>query len=93
MIGKQTMAALVAFAGFGGFTAIAEESWTPALRTVLSSEQRCDLAKVLWVREVPVGNTVGLEGRVSCHDGREFDFTRARPHMKFDVRLCLPVVC
>ena len=93
MVGKHTVAMLAALVCIGASVAHAEENWTPALRMVLSKEQRCDMAKVLWVREVPLGNTVGLEGRVSCYDGREFDFTRARPHMKFDVRLCLPVVC
>jgi hypothetical protein len=70
-----------------------EESWLPVLRQVLAADRKCDLASVLWAREVPVGGAVALEGRVRCYDGREFDFSRPRPHMKFEVRLCLPTVC
>ncbi|MCL4764638.1 MAG: hypothetical protein KJZ80_00210 [Hyphomicrobiaceae bacterium] len=70
-----------------------EESWMPALRHVLASEKKCDMGDILWSREVPVGSSVTLEGRIRCLDGREFDFTRLRPHMKFDVRLCQPSVC
>ena len=38
------------------------------------------------------GDTV-IEGRVRCLDGREFDFTRPKPHLKFELRLCQPAVC
>lgn len=72
--------------------AAAEESWMPVLRQVLA-EKKCDLGHILWTREVPVGPSTALEGRVRCLDGREFDFTRPRPHLKFDVRLCQPAVC
>lgn len=72
--------------------AVAEESWLPGLRQVLA-QKKCDMGHILWTREVPVGTSVALEGRVRCADGREFDFTRPRPHMKFDVRLCQPAVC
>jgi len=70
----------------------ADDGWIPILRQALS-EKRCDLSHVLWTRNVPVGNSAALEGRVRCLDGREFDFTRPRPHMKFEVRLCEPAVC
>lgn len=65
-----------------------EASWMPALRHVRAHEEKCKLGEVLWRREVPI-----LEGRARCVDGREFDFTQRRPHMKFDVRLCQPTVC
>ena len=70
-----------------------EDNWKPILLQALTAEKKCTVSDMLWVREVPVGNTVGLEGRVRCVDGREFDFTRTRPHMRFELRLCEPVVC
>lgn len=86
-------AALMLLSSAPGQAAEDEESWVPALRHVLTAEKKCDLGSILWTREVPVGSTVTLEGRIRCLDGREFDFTRPRPHMKFDVRLCQPAVC
>lgn len=76
-----------------GAAASEEATWMAALRHVLAHEQKCNLGEVLWSREVPVGKTTALEGRARCLDGREFDFTQRRPHMKFDVRLCQPTVC
>ncbi|MGE8943519.1 hypothetical protein ACO2I3_16555 [Leptospira interrogans] len=70
-----------------------KEVWQTVLRQVLASEKKCELREIQWVREVPVGGHIGLEGRIRCIDGREFDFTRARPHMKFEVQLCQPTVC
>lgn len=70
-----------------------DASWMPALRHVLAFEQKCQMVEILWTREVPIGNATALEGRVRCLDGREFDFMRRRPHMKFDVRLCQPAIC
>lgn len=71
----------------------ADADWVPILRQVLLSQQKCDLSDILSIRELPVGSAIALEGRARCLDGREFDFTRPRPHMKFDVRLCQPAVC
>jgi len=76
-----------------GRAADEERSWMPLLRQVLAAEKRCDLEHVVWVRELPVADTVALDGRVRCYDGREFDFSRPRPHLKFEVRLCQPAVC
>jgi hypothetical protein len=46
------------------------------------------------VREVPIGNIVGLEGRIRCSDTREFDFKRDNANQKFTIRQCEPVaVC
>jgi hypothetical protein len=70
-----------------------KEAWQTVLKQVLASEKKCELREIQWVREVPVGGHVGLEGRIRCIDGREFDFTRPRPHMKFEVLLCQPTVC
>lgn len=87
------MAALVLTLATAGQVAGNEASWMPALRHVLEHEQRCTLGEVLWTREVPVGKETALEGRARCLDGRQFDFSQRRPHMKFDVRLCQPTFC
>lgn len=87
------MVTLVLSLASAGPAAGEEATWLAALRHVLAHEQKCDLGEVLWSREVPVGKTTALEGRARCLDGREFDFTQRRPHMKFDVRLCQPTVC
>jgi hypothetical protein len=78
----------------GGRVAHGTESWQLLLRHQLQEQQRCALDQILFVREIPVGNIVGLEGRVRCADTREFDFKRDHANEKFTVRLCEPVsVC
>ena len=70
------------------------EAWQVLLRHQLQEQQRCALDRILFVREVPVGNVVGLEGRIRCADTREFDFKRDHANEKFAIRLCEPVsVC
>ena len=70
------------------------ESWQVLLRHQLLEQQRCALERVLFVREVPVGQIVGLEGRIRCADTREFDFKRDHGNEKLTIRLCEPVsVC
>ena len=75
-------------------TAQGKESWEVLLRHQLRQQQRCDLDRFLFVRQVPVGKIVGLEGRIRCADTREFDFKRDHANEKFKIRLCEPVaVC
>ena len=76
-----------------GRPALATESWQVLLRHQLQTQQRCVLDRILFVREVPVGNIVGLEGRIRCADMREFDFKRDNANEKFTIRLCEPTVC
>lgn len=84
----------VALLVLGTTIARTTESWEVLLRHQLQEQQRCTLDKVLMVREVPVGNIVGLEGRIRCADTREFDFKRERENERFTIRLCEPVnVC
>ena len=70
-----------------------EASALALLRGQLEQGYSCDLAQVLAVREIPIGNDVGLEGRVRCTDTREYDFSRARSGQRFDIRLCQPTLC
>lgn len=70
-----------------------ESSALVLLRGQLEQSYNCDLAQILEVREVPIGQDVGLEGRVRCVDAREYDFSRQRAGQKFEIRLCQPTVC
>lgn len=70
-----------------------EEAWQIALRQQLKAEQGCDLAFIVNQKEFKLGEDVKIEGRLRCADGREYDFTRDRPHQKFNVRLCQPSFC
>ncbi|MBS0241004.1 MAG: hypothetical protein JSS20_02420 [Proteobacteria bacterium] len=71
----------------------AEESWETTLKLQLESEQRCVLERFVSVRQQPAPGLDGMEGRVHCADGREFDFTRQKAHQKFEIRICQPAVC
>lgn len=71
----------------------AEAPWRIVLKDQIKGEQQCDLNEVLMFQELPLGDEQGLEGRVSCRDGREFDFTRMRKDQKFRIELCQPAVC
>jgi hypothetical protein len=70
-----------------------EASALALLRGQLEQGYGCELAQVLAVREIPIGDDIGLEGRVRCTDVREYDFSRTRSGQRFDIRLCQPTVC
>lgn len=70
-----------------------EGPWRVILKEQLKSEKACDLNEVLAYQEVPLGSDVGVDGRVSCIDGREFNFTRKGKHQKFSIEICAPAVC
>jgi hypothetical protein len=40
-----------------------------------------------------VGDEIAISGKISCVDGRQYDYSRQRPHLKFEFRLCEPSVC
>lgn len=67
--------------------------WQGVLALQLKNEYHCDLDKILFHREVPVGDQISTEGRARCLDAREVDFTRNSKHEKFTLRLCQPTVC
>ncbi len=84
-----TAATIVLVAG----PSAAEEPWQAALRLQLDAERKCQVETFVSIRQLPPGTLEGLDGRVRCYDGREFDFTRDKPHLKFDIRQCQPAVC
>ena len=71
----------------------AAEVWEQLLDSQLQDEKKCVLAGTLFVRKMPTGAGVVLSGRARCFDGREFDFSQSKPHMKFEIKACDPVVC
>jgi len=70
-----------------------EAPWRIVLKNQLKQEKACDLNEVLAYQEIPLGDDVGVDGRVSCFDGREFNFSRKRRHQRFSIELCQPTVC
>jgi hypothetical protein len=72
---------------------VEEGPWRLVLKDQLKHEKGCDLKEVLLYEEIPLGEDVGVQGKVSCLDNREFDFSRARKHQKFRIELCEPTVC
>lgn len=71
----------------------ATEAWEQLLGMQLQDEKKCVLSGTIFVREMPGPEGVVMSGRAKCFDGREFDFSQAKPHMKFEIRACEPTVC
>lgn len=71
----------------------ADARWRILLKDQLKQEKNCDLQEVLTYSELKIGDEIAISGKVSCVDGREYDYNRPRPHQKFEVRLCEPSVC
>lgn len=95
------LALVAALAAAGGVAAYADDQpgaqsvqpWSLLLRQQIQQEKGCTVVDVLSSNEFKVGDETMLEGRVSCVDGRQFDFNRRQPHMKFEFRICDPAVC
>jgi len=68
-------------------------TWEKLLTLQLEDEKKCVLSGTVFVREMPGAEGVTISGRAKCYDGREFDFSQQKPHMKFDIRACDPTVC
>lgn len=70
-----------------------EETWEIILKQQLLTEQNCQFGEWLRLKKIPIGNDLGIDGRVRCQDGRQFDITREKSHQKFEIRACMPTVC
>ena len=90
---RAALSAAACAALAGSAAAELEASALVLLRGQLEQGYNCELAQVLAVREIPIGEDVGVEGRVRCADAREYDFSRRRAGQRFDIRLCQPTVC
>lgn len=69
------------------------EPWEQVLSQQLAAEQMCDMTGTYNVQEFPLGDDVAMIGKARCYDGREFDFSQKKQHMKFDITPCEPNVC
>lgn len=69
------------------------EHWRAILKAQLKTEAACDLNEVLAYQEIPLGDDRGVDGRISCFDGREFNFSRKGATQKFTIELCAAAVC
>jgi len=67
--------------------------WRLVLEQQLRQEKTCDLNEVLMFDELKREGETVLEGKISCIDGRQFDFKRLHEHQKFELDLCQPAVC
>ena len=70
-----------------------EPAWQKLLRLELENSFKCIMSGTLYVRELPVEGGIVYSGRAKCFDGRDFDFSQSKPHMKFEIRSCDPTVC
>ncbi len=71
----------------------ATEPWEQVLLQQLAAEQMCDMSGTYDVQEFPLGDNVVMMGKARCYDGREFDFSQEKNHMKFNIKPCEPTVC
>lgn len=71
----------------------ADARWRVVLKDQVKADKNCDLAEVLTYSELKIGDDIAISGKLSCVDGREYDYSRPRPHQKFEFRLCEPSVC
>jgi hypothetical protein len=92
---RATRSMLLALAAAGMMTsgARATEPWEQVLAQQLEAEQKCSLTSTYNVHEFPLGDQTVLSGKVRCYDGREFDFSQKKNHLKFDIKACEPTVC
>lgn len=73
--------------------AVAIEPWEQILAQQLDLEQKCVMTATYNVQEFALGSEQVLSGKARCYDGREFDFSQKKNHLKFDIRACEPTVC
>jgi hypothetical protein len=93
---RNVVCSLVAAAlGMSGAvtSAAAKEPWEQVLSQQLDLEQKCVLTGTYNVQEWPLGSEMVLSGKARCYDGREFDFSQRKNHLKFDIKACEPAVC
>jgi hypothetical protein len=69
------------------------EPWETVLREQMRHELGCNIVAIGNVRQLELAGEAVIDGHAECEDGRSYDFTRPKPHMRFDFRVCQPVVC
>ena len=71
----------------------ADARWRAILKDQVKTAKNCDLSEVLTYSELKIGDETAISGKISCVDGRQYDYSRPRPHQNFEFRLCEPSVC
>ena len=82
-----------AFVISAGFAKAQNETWLVILQQQLSIGVSCTYEHIVWVNAFELAGTEVIDGRVRCRDGREFYFTRPKPHLSYELRECEPAVC
>jgi hypothetical protein len=73
--------------------AVAMEPWERVLRDQLRRELGCRVIAIDHVRQLELAGVTVIDGHADCEDGRAYDFSRPKPHMRFELRVCQPAVC
>lgn len=94
-VGHMAFLLVLAVSGASGLAQVNTEGqpWALTLSAQLAAEKRCDVQVTYFVRELPSQGGVLYSGRVRCRDGREFDFSQEKPHLKFELKACEPATC
>lgn len=80
--------------GFWSVSASAEDPpWRSILEQQLDKEKGCQVNFLTNIREFELAGEAVIEGRAHCVDGRQFDVTRKKKHLPFEIRLCEPTYC
>jgi len=90
---RNGLATAVLIASSVTIAVAATEPWEQVLSQQLAAEQICDMTGTYNVEEFPLGDSLAMVGKARCQDGREFDFSQQKNHMKFDIKPCEPTVC
>jgi hypothetical protein len=79
--------------GTAATSAAALEPWEQVLAQQLDLEQKCIMTRTYNVQQWQLGDKMVLSGKARCYDGREFEFSQKKSHLKFDIRACEPTIC
>ena len=95
--GLQVLGLLCVAVGAAGsvssLSAADKAPWEQVLAQQLDLEQKCILQNTYNVQEFQLGNDMVMSGKAHCYDGREFDFSQKKNHLKFDIKACEPTIC
>ncbi len=92
-LASASIAAGIIAAALGASAALAKDPWEQVLSQQLDMEQKCVMTTTYNVQEWPLGDEMVISGKARCYDGREFDFSQKKNHLKFDIKACAPTVC
>ena len=76
-----------------GWATAADDVWLLLLKQQLLDTRKCFFEHIVHVRTFELADVAVIDGRVRCMDGREFYFTRPKPHLAYELRECEPAVC